>query len=160
MTLIFYNCTADPRRVNKIPYMTNVWSHSVDPIEARDLLSPQFTIAYTSEMPSSINYAYCQELDKYYFVTTQVHKKAKTVTIYCNIDVRMTYLNKSTIDFPMTVTRNQYSNNSNIRDTSLPIDPSYHDFVVLPFETDLFISQGLRQSYEVLEITGGAQYVN
>lgn len=167
MNLIFYDCTADHRRVNKIPFMTEKWQHNVDRIDARDLLNPQFTINYEDDMPLEFNYAYCPEIKRYYFVTTQVHKAAKKVTFVCSVDVRMTWLSNTLydIDFPMTVLRNQYAKNSNVPDNKLPVDPSYHEFEVLPFETDEFMLRGsasgdlnLRQAYEVIEIIGGASY--
>ena len=168
MNLIFYDCTADHRRVNKIPFMTKKWEHSVDRIDARDLISPQFTIDYTPTMPLEFNYAYCPDLKRYYFVKTQIHRAAKKVTFSCLVDVRMTYLSDnvySNIDFPMTILRNQYAKSSPITDKKLPINPLYHDFEVLPFETNLFMTGGstvspdnLRQAYEVIEIVGGVSY--
>lgn len=163
-TLVCCDCSADSKRVNKQPFITELYRLSLDQLEARDLINPTFTVALRENMPTTFNYAYCPDIGKYYFVLTQVQKQAAKVIIQCKLDVRMTFLNNNLIDFPLTVLRNQFSIDSNVIDSELPINPSYHDFEILEIPTDLFAlnDNGViyPRQYDVLEVTGGAKYVN
>lgn len=158
MVLKFYTCSADRKRVNKLPYLSNEVTLNIDKIESRDLLSPSFTIVYNSDIPLEYNYAYCPELERYYFVNSQINKAGNKVTITCSIDVRMSWIRPEEYNFPLTVTRNQFAK-SNIKDKEQPIDPSYHELEIINIETDEFFNYNPilgSIGYEVLEVVGGA----
>lgn len=157
MVLKFYTCSADRKRVNKLPFLSNEVTLNIDKIESRDLLSPSFTIVYNSDIPLEYNYAYCPSLERYYFVNSQINKAGNKVTINCSIDVRMSWIRPMEYNFPLTVIRNEFATKSNIKDSKLPIDPSFSDFEILPIETSEFSYDLGHRSYEVLEVTGGAK---
>lgn len=155
MVLKFYTCSADRKRVNKLPFLSNEVTLTIDKIDSRDLINPSFTIINNSSVPLEYNYAYCPDLGRYYFVNSQIARTGNKVTIQCTIDVRMSWIRPTEYNFPLTVLRGQFSK-SNVKDSKLPINPSFSDFEILPIDSDEFVdSTGYFRNYEVLEIVGG-----
>lgn len=165
MTVTFYKCTADKRRLNKLPFMSQVYSATIEADNNVDILSPDFTVAYNGnyvdhETNSAINYFKINELNRFYFVTDMVEMPATTLKIKGLCDVRMSFINGN--DFEVSVIRNEYIKNSKITDKSLPINPKYHEPEIIPYDTDVFFNSpsafhpyGLLQCYDILETQSG-----
>lgn len=134
MQLYFYNCSDDYRRVDKT-LGEPLWSHNVDPLEITDLIRPSFTIVDNATMPLTFNYAYCPDLGRYYFVTSQEGKIAGKRTIELLVDVRKSFVNSQ---IPVTVIRNEFASNSNIPDDEFPVDPELHNFRVINLNNTIF----------------------
>jgi hypothetical protein len=124
-----------------------------------DILHPIFRIAYNAAFPNSksntpCNYAYCDELKKYYFILSMTEDPGAILTVKCEVDVRMSFIKDN--DFPVVVSRNQYKNKSNVPDKSFPVDPSFHIPKVIKYDDSIFIyHSGLYdtqpQSYDIVE---------
>lgn len=138
MQLYFYNCSDDYRRVNKT-LGEALWSHNVDPLEMTDLIRPSFTVVDESNMPLTFNYAYCPDLGRYYFVTSQEGKIAGKRTIKLLVDVRKSFING---DMEVCAVRNQYATKSNIPDDKYPVDPNNVEIIAIPLDNSLFAHYG------------------
>ena len=135
MTLEFFNCSDDYRVVNK-NIGQPIWSETVmNPPETIDLITPEFIIGATSQMPLTFNYAHCIELGRFYFVTGQKSLKGNKKAIECLVDVRMSFVNSQ---IPVTVIRNEFKGNSNIPDDEFPVDPELHTFKVINLDGTVF----------------------
>lgn len=156
MHITFYDCTADQRRVNKLPFMTQIGPsrQSIEAINDVNIITPDFTLAYNQSYPLEMNYFYIEELERYYFITAMEEQAGTTLHIIGKEDIRMSKIKDN--DFDVTVIRNEKIKNSNIADKSLPVDPQYHTPIVTPWSSDLFVSSaigtmGAAWFYEVLE---------
>lgn len=135
MLLEFYNCTDDYRKVDKT-LGNPVWrSTDVNPVEPVDLINPEFIVANNPQMPLTFNYAYCEGLNRWYFITAQKAIQGNRRIISCLVDVRMSFINAS---IPVTVVRNEFATNSNVPDNKFPVDPNLHDFRVILLDNDIF----------------------
>lgn len=160
MHITFYNCTADQRRVNKLPYMTQIGPSlmTIDAVNDVDIITPDFTLAYDASYPLTMNYFYIDELKRYYFITTMKEQAGTTLHIKGKEDIRMSKINGN--DFTVSVIRNQFIKNSNIIDDSLPVDPQYHEPIVSPWSDEVFASNefptvGQPEAYDVIEVQAG-----
>lgn len=157
MKITFYDCTADKKRVNKLPYMTSkITFNTFEPINAVDIVKPVFTLEYESEIPLSYNYCYIDELKRYYYILSMSQDPGNLITVRCLEDIRMSKINGN--DFEVTVIRNEHIKNSNIIDKSLPVDPQYHEPEVTPWSSDIFqfantelLLGGQPRYYDILE---------
>lgn len=150
MTLRFYNCSDDYRRVKKT-IGAAVWESTVmNPTTPVDLITPEFIIANDPAMPLTYNYAYCPDVKRYYFVTGQETSAGNKRAIQCLVDVRMSFVNSQ---IPVTVIKNEFIN-SNIIDNEFPVDPQLHDFKVLPLNDSVFNGE-----YRVIRTANNANLV-
>lgn len=156
MEISFYKCTADIRRVNKLPFMEFITTKSISAINNLDILYPDFTLEFVSAYPVNMNYLHIPDLHRYYFITSMDEQAGNMLHIKCEVDVAMSFLNNN--NFPVTVIRNEFIKNSNIKDSSLPVDPQYHEPEVIPIPTNLFqkpsgtAAAGTPQWYDIVEI--------
>ena len=156
MEVLFYNCTADVRRVNKQPYMTYLTTKTITSIGNMDIIYPDFTVDFVSSYPIDMNYLHIPDLQRYYFIKGMEEIAGHALHLTCEVDVAMSFLNNKS--FPVTVIRNENIKNSNIKDTALPIDPQFHEPEVIPISTSLFqrpsgtVFGGSPQWYDVIEI--------
>lgn len=143
MKLQFFNMSGDHRRVNKFPYMSQTTQQfNINQIEGVDLITPTFIISVPDnyELQKTYNYAYCDDIKRYYFVRTIETVPAKKARIECLVDVRMSFINNN--DFPISVIRNEFIK-SNIPDKQFPIDPNKSEIEAIPLSKEPFAySQG------------------
>lgn len=59
--------------------------------ENTDLLNPSFTIHYTNETLPTFNYLFCEETQRFYFITDLILLKGKVYQIDCHVDVLMSW---------------------------------------------------------------------
>ena len=94
MTCYLYNISADARQLTKVtnttPY-TEVHT-TVKPTDTVDIISPTFTFAYSAAALSA-NYLYCNDFQRFYFITNVAIETGGRVRISCAIDVLQTYAN-------------------------------------------------------------------
>lgn len=154
MYIIFYDCTADIKRVDKSPYMTEkIRYNTFEQPSNVDILRPVLTLTFQPPIPKSYNYCYIDTLERFYFITSMSEDLGGVIRIECLIDVRMSFINGS--DFLFSMIRNEYRK-TNVPDKELPINPSYHEPEVLPYDNNLFkISSGIGPGtpgwYDVIE---------
>ena len=154
MYVTFYDCTADIKRVDKSPYMTEKARYNAfEQPSSVDILRPVLTIAFQPLVTTSYNYCSIDSLNRFYFITSMSEDQGGVLKIECLIDIRMSFINGS--DFLFSMIRNQYRK-TNVPDAELPIDPAYHEPEVLPYDNNLFkitsgIGPGTPGWYDVIE---------
>lgn len=151
MVLRLFDCKADMRRVNKLPYMTE--KHATDIYNAQynlDIITPTFIVNYVADFPLHCNYAYCPDLNRYYFITSMTEDPGTSITLHCEVDVRMSFLNDN--DFPVVVTRNEFMDKNDNRDESLPIRDNENSIKVMKYANEIFAKKdGSPQQYDIIE---------
>ena len=90
MTLNLYNNNSDSRVLNKdvTPLSLNV---DAIPLLPLDILNPRFTLDYDITLLQSLNYIYCYETQRFYYVLKKVLSAGNRIMIDCNVDVLQSY---------------------------------------------------------------------
>ena len=125
MICYLYNISADARQLEKVtsatPY-TEVHT-TVKPTDTVDIISPTFTFAYSAAALSA-NYLYCNDFNRYYFITNIAIETGGRVRVSCSIDVLQTYAD-SIRNCKATVIRTATSGAPTMySDSKFPVYPS------------------------------------
>lgn len=143
-SLKFYNVSDPPNKLDKTIGTQIASCATVRPFEAVSELTGNFLIDYNAKI-NGCNYCYCQEVDKYYYITDIQMETAQRMIISVKVDVLKTYASgiKSS---PIYVTRaeqqatednpcgyNTYIHDAQIRKTAreftiVKIDPNIPKF--------------------------------
>lgn len=93
MNLTFYNVSDDPRVVSKklgtaVASVNNAIAKTPMNVE-----SPAFVLTgfNSSNLFNTVNYVYCKELSRYYFISDIIQDLADKCEFHCTEDVLMTY---------------------------------------------------------------------
>lgn len=115
--IYLYQNTAEPNRVNKTDYLTEVTQLNGDLRDECSLISP--SIVFESPTYLQFNYAYIPAFGRYYFVLgiDSVNKNLWRMRLYC--DVLMSYRDKIwTLDAVIDRQENEF--NSMLNDPNVP----------------------------------------
>lgn len=138
MTLNLYNTTDDPRVVNKT--LTSIKTITGTPTEDISILAPTFIIDNDTSLVSvsmfDVNYLYCSELGRYYFVTIDL-LAGKQLRLKCTIDPLMSYV-ADLVNCQATVVRSESTGITAIPDNKLPIDPNREEVLSILLDKDPF----------------------
>lgn len=136
MNLTLYHTTDDPKVVNKS--LTVIKSLSGEPTEDISILSPSFIVV--NELTSAtfnmfdVNYLYCTELKRYYFVTIDL-LAGQRLRLNCTVDPLMSFdLSRC----PCTVTRSESAGITAVLDAKLPVDPNRQEVKSILLDKDPF----------------------
>ena len=114
MQVILYDNQADPRTVDKGTKLVQKASVTATPVFPLNIVKPMFRLAYNSSY-TQINYLYCSDLHRYYFVNRIIMESGKAMILHCESDVLMSF--KTDIkNLKCICTRNQYDFNDYIQD--------------------------------------------
>lgn len=120
MNLTFYKCDSDPRKLVKT--MTD--SKAVTGVFAYDsisMLSPTFVLDYDSDLLSR-NYFYCEDFDRWYFVSSINLQSAGKIIVSGSVDVLQTY-KEEILKITGNAVRSTSAGFTMIPDTAYPITP-------------------------------------
>lgn len=157
MTLTFYNVSDDPRVVSKklgtaVLTIDNAIAKTPMSIE-----SPVFIITglNTSSRFNKVNYIYCEDLARYYFIGDIIEELADKCEVHCQEDVLMTY--KDAILGADVIVFNQSRfdlADSLIPDSRLPMQANTESRT-FAFEKGEIVGVGLQNWSFVLNCFGG-----
>ena len=91
MTLRFYNISDDPRTVRKNIGSIVKTESQVYAKEPLDFLAPVFILTGLQTANQNLNYLFCVELNRYYFIKDFINVMGGKTEVHCEIDVLMTY---------------------------------------------------------------------
>jgi len=114
MQVTLYNSSSDPRRVNKLQYLTAIATVNAVPYYPLNIESPVLDIKYVNGY-TNINYAYIPELSRYYFVQKPLLTSGQIIKLPCECDVLMSH-RVQILDLDCICTRNQSRFNPYIQD--------------------------------------------
>lgn len=158
MTLTLYQTAADPRALDKISNASTVSPEggiTIQNTDRIDLISPVFEIAMNSSYMTA-NYAYCDTLDRYYYINDIAINTAQRLELHCTVDVRQSF-SSSIIATECTIVRAEILGQpTKIIDNKLPVNPTSKivTSIVLPESSQSFDTDA-EWSY-LLTVVGGA----
>lgn len=89
MTVTLYTCTADRRKLDKTAALVAVSTMSGTATSAVNLLAPVLSVS--GDVPDNANYAYIEELSRYYFITNKTKAIGDKTIVNFAVDVLQTY---------------------------------------------------------------------
>lgn len=154
--ITLYACTADNRQVDKTNYLTSVITGTAIFYENSSIVAPVIKFDWGNSFVSSVNYAYIQEFNRWYYITDVRALIGGSVEYSLRCDVLMTY--KGNIyNSTQTVSRSEsIGAPTMIEDDFLPISPK-RDVKVILFEGGYFnLHEATSLSYNfILNVAGG-----
>lgn len=90
MQITLYNCTADPRVVNKLTQLTAIETVNAKIVYPIQITTPVFRLK-TINNYTQINYCYVPELNRYYFVDNITLESGSAIILSCSCDVLMSF---------------------------------------------------------------------
>lgn len=153
MTLDLYTCTAPSNAVNKSGQLTLISSLAGEVRGPMDFLDPTFYFyAGTAYDYNYVNYIYCQELMRYYFVRDLSAERTQLVKAVCHEDVLYSFRNQI-IKNQAIIERQQSANSLYIEDPEIT---AYQNQIegTLAFPYSFGAGDNSKQSY--ILVTAGA----
>lgn len=167
MTIELYNCSSDPRVINKS--LTLVYTTDATPYGDVSIMSPVLRLRQTVNNLAGINYVYIVDWARYYFVNDLRLLSGGILELSCSIDVLKSYasaiLNSSAIcianEFAGKVITYRsgetiQTSESFVNDANQPLYPyvtqTFYEFNSSVFNTDTATS---RSRNFVLNVAGG-----
>lgn len=125
MNLKFYNYTCENTVVDKSDFLNEVTSTTGTMRNELNILEPiiRIDIRFLNLNLNQINYAYIEELDRYYFINRYNYYNNSLVDLYLKIDVLHTY-NSSIYNLKGFIGRNSVIYNPMIKDEIKPYEYS------------------------------------
>lgn len=116
--ITLYNNMSDKRTLNKnISAVTSF--DNAKTVENFNVSTPQFIISYDVSLLTSVNYCYCAETNRYYYINDINILTGGRVQLTCMCDVLMSYKNDINSLTALCV-RNETLNNQRIVDKNYP----------------------------------------
>lgn len=134
MKLHLYNCNCEINRLNKEPYMSNeiivdayqrtpsfdkvnpliyieLQEHYFGVVVSNDdvVINDDEDIGYTTPYDRP-NFAYIEEFERYYFITSHTYQNNKILVMQLNLDPFMSFKNREWINKPLYITRRTKGN--------------------------------------------------
>ena len=156
MTIHLYNNNSDSRMLNK-DVTTLASNIEATPLLPLDVVNPTFTLDYEVSYLQYLNYIYCVETQRFYYVTKKVLEAGNRITIDCEVDVLQSY-EQEIRNLYCTVIRSEVP-----KKKTYLVDPEYifdgrrdYDYFYLP--SNVFnIRERDNTSYNfVMALAGGA----
>lgn len=144
MVLIeFFQCTAEPNRVDKSRYLTRLPNYSVQGLikEECSVLSPVVEVQYNAG-PFLANYARIDEFGRDYFVKNIVCVRQNYWRVYLEVDVLSSYGKYVIEDIPCVIDRNEYEYNPYLNDP------------IIPFTENVKLKQAIKKDVFNFDING------
>ena len=89
MTITLYTCTADRRKLDKTAALAVVSTMTGTATSAFNVLAP--TLIISGDIPDNANYAYIEELSRYYYITNKTKAIGDKTVVNFAVDVLHTY---------------------------------------------------------------------
>ena len=91
-TATLYNCSDDPRKLNKtLPTQSKIEVSSITPTASCDILNPTFILDYNSAYTTKNYIVVDSPFNRSYFITDMKIDIGKKIVISCGVDVLQTY---------------------------------------------------------------------
>lgn len=149
MTLDLYTCTAPNNQVDKTGQMTLVSSLPGEVRGPMDFLDPTFYFyAGTAYDYNNVNYIYCQELDRYYFIRDLSAERTRLVKAVCHEDVLNSFKNQIRKNTAI-IERQQTQNSLYIEDSEITAYQNQKEGT-LAFNYSFGAHDGEKQSFVML----------
>lgn len=130
MTIILYQSTAEPERVEKTTFLTQVEEITGVLREGTSIINPSILVQKNSMPTPFPNYAYIPEFNRYYFIDNIITQRNKLWIIEMTVDVLMTYKTQI-LNLTATIARQEFNYNGliidNMRPSECDTDVEYHD---------------------------------
>lgn len=120
MTVTLYNCTDDPRVVNKT--LTSGTSVTATPMESCSIYTPRLILAYNSTLVN-VNYMYISDFGRYYFITDISVNPGGQIEITGSVDVLKSFSAGIKAAKATIVRSESIGAPTMIPDSKLPINP-------------------------------------
>ena len=92
MHITLYNNSSDKRALNK-NISTVAEFENAKTVENFNISTPQFIVSYDVSLLTNVNYCYCLETNRFYYVTEIIVLTGGRVQLSCMCDVLMSYKN-------------------------------------------------------------------
>ena len=120
MNVSLYNCTDDPRVVDKT--LTSPISVTATPLQSCSIYTPRLILAYTDAL-KSVNYMYISDFNRFYFITNINVTPGGQIEITGSVDVLMSF-RTAIRNCAATIVRSEsIGAPTMIPDSKLPINP-------------------------------------
>lgn len=158
MNITLYQTAADLRALDKITSANRISPEggiTIENTDRIDLLAPVFEIAMNSSYMTA-NYAYCDTLDRYYYINDIAINTAQRLELHCSVDVRQSFSAAIRATECTIVRAEAIAQPTKIIDNKLPVNPTSKivTSIVLP-ETSKSFDTDAEWSY-LLTVVGGA----
>lgn len=119
MTIILYQNTAEPERVEKTTFLTQVEEITGVLREGTSIINPSILVQ-KNDMPTPFpNYAYIPEFNRYYFIDNIITQRNKIWILEMTVDVLMTYKTQI-LSLTATIARQEFNYDAFLIDTLRP----------------------------------------
>lgn len=119
MNLILYNNSSDDRTVNK-SLVTVIALENVKPVEPFNIQTAKFIIDKNNININTVNYCYCAETQRYYYINDITLLTGGRVQIDCRVDVLMSY-KSNILNLKALCLRNEIKRNPYLKDNETPV---------------------------------------
>lgn len=153
MTVIFYTCSDDERKINKT--LSGGASVTFEMVYPSDVLRPSIRIS-ASSWNVAFNYMYIAALGRYYYITEVTLDNGGAVIISGRVDPLKSYATAIS-GLTCNIVRQETSGLSNIVDNQLTLTPKKDIEILLCDRTPFNVRQQVTQANYVLVIAGGEQ---
>jgi len=126
MNVTLYNCTDDPRVVNKT--LTSGVSVTATPMESCSIYTPRLILAYVSTLVD-VNYMYISDFGRYYFITDISVNPGGQIEIMGSVDVLKSFSAGIKAAKATIVRSESIGAPTMIPDDRLPINPTKKDLL-------------------------------
>lgn len=115
VTLSLYKNLSDRRVLKKNIILVATFTNVLF-LDDTSVLSPSFDLVLDSTQFSEINYCYCADTKRYYYINDIIQSSGGRVILNCAVDVLMTYsaqiLNTTALIYTQTINKNVLLSNS------------------------------------------------
>lgn len=96
MTITFYECSAEPNRLDKSSYLSQTTVQKTGSVRGEiNIMSPVIDVEWgTASLLAGYNYVYISELTRYYYIESYEVIRSGVFRIHLKLDVLMTYKNE------------------------------------------------------------------
>ena len=144
--VILYTNTAEPNRVNKTIFLTEIGTEYCIFREDFSISSPAITLEVVSDKYLNANYVYIPSLSRYYYVSDLIIENQQLYTFELSVDVLMSFKD-DLLKLPCFIDRNEYEDDPLIRDKQLIVKEGYK--LVKSYEVPSIFSGATGKSYVV-----------
>lgn len=133
-----YNITDDKRVVNKTLQGQQAFTNA-QILQPSSYFTPTFIIKFVNKTFSLINYIYCAEFNRYYFVVDTIVKSGGIVEFHCKVDVLYTYRTYIKNLQNVHIIRQENVGMNLVNDNNIPLSPQIK-IKIAQIENDILMS--------------------
>lgn len=156
MTLTLYKNTSDKRVLNKTITLVVTYNNVLF-LDDTSIINPRFDLALDLNIIPEINYCYCSDTKRYYYINNITPTAGGRVYLDCSVDVLMTYKDKI-LEIPALIYTQTQHANVLLANNNLP-QQANDQIQNIKFTESELTTSGLSDCFVMISYKGGVQNV-